>query len=55
MLVIYENIERCLKTPKSLEEFDDLFKRDIQKPVLLTPPSAEEQVKFPIKTKKSLC
>jgi hypothetical protein len=43
MLAIYENIEHNLPIPKALEDFEDLLKRDLQKPVLLTPSSLEEQ------------
>ncbi len=47
MLAIYETIEKSLvhKSPPNLaEEFEELYKKDLQRPVLLTPPSLEEQV-----------
>jgi hypothetical protein len=47
MLAIFETIEKSLaqKSPPNLaEEFEELYKRDLQRPVLLTPPSLEEQV-----------
>ncbi len=47
MLAIYETIEKSLinKSPPNLaEEFEELHKKDLQRPVLLTPPSLEEQV-----------
>jgi hypothetical protein len=43
MLAIYENIEHSLPIPKALEDFEDLLKRNTQKPVLLIPSSLEEQ------------
>ncbi len=47
MLVIYEAIEKSLfiQPPPNLEkEFEDLFKKDLQRPVLLSQPTTEEQV-----------
>lgn len=46
MLAIFETIEKSLTSaPSSLaNDFDELFRRDIQKPILLTAPSSEEQV-----------
>jgi hypothetical protein len=44
MLAIYETIENTLIIPKNLEDFEDLLKIELQKPVLLTPSSLEEQV-----------
>ena len=46
MLVIYEAIEKTiLQPPPNLEkEFEDLFKKDLQRPVLLSQPTTEEQV-----------
>ncbi len=47
MLAVYDNIEKTLlkQPPANLAtEFEDLFKKDLQRPVLLSQPSAEEQV-----------
>lgn len=48
MLAIYETIEKVIfDQPPSdalFAEFEDLLKRDLQRPVLLTQPSQEEQV-----------
>lgn len=48
MLAIYETIEKTLLTmppPSGLaNEFEELFKKDLQKPISLTPPSGDEQV-----------
>lgn len=48
MLAIYDNIESKLAQhpppPLLAKEFEELFRRDMQRPVLLVPPSAEEQV-----------
>ena len=47
MLAIFETIEKSLANaaPSSLAvDFDELYRRDIQKPILLTAPSSEEQV-----------
>lgn len=48
MLAIYETIEKVLFTqspPNELfAEFEDLLKKDLQRPVLLSQPSQEEQV-----------
>jgi hypothetical protein len=49
MLAIYETIEKSLATqpPANLAtDFEDLFRKDLQRPVLLSPPSADEQVTF---------
>ncbi|CAF1027931.1 unnamed protein product [Brachionus calyciflorus] len=46
MLSIYESLEKTLlvQAPsKALKEFDDLFQKDPLKPVLLSPPTADEQ------------
>ncbi len=46
MLAIYETIEKTLyqSPPNLAEEFEELYKKEIQRPILLTPPSSEEQV-----------
>jgi hypothetical protein len=46
MLAIYETIEKSLTQPPAnlAEEFEELYRKDIQRPVLLTQPSLEEQV-----------
>ena len=50
MLAIYETIEKLLfahPPPTTLAiEFEELFKQDLQRPVLLSQPSLEEQVNF---------
>ncbi len=49
MLAIYETIEKSLVniTPPNLpDEFEELYRKDLQRPVLLIPPSLEEQVIF---------
>lgn len=49
MLAIYETIEKTLmSTPAPahlVNEFEELSKKDVQKPISLTPLTAEEQVK----------
>lgn len=48
MLAIYETIEKSLgnySPPNLAEEFEELYRKDLQRPVLLIPPSLEEQVK----------
>ena len=47
MLAIYETIEKTLvnfSPPNLAEEFEELYRKDLQRPVLLIPPSLEEQV-----------
>ena len=44
MLAIYETIENHLSIPKNLEEFEDLLRKELQRPILLTQPSLDEQV-----------
>lgn len=47
MLAIYETIEKSLSTqpPANLAtDFEDLFRKELQRPVLLSPPTADEQV-----------
>jgi hypothetical protein len=47
MLAIYETIEKSLTNfspPNLAEEFEELYRKDLQRPVLLIPPSLEEQV-----------
>ncbi len=47
MLAIYETIEKTLTQtlPVNLaEEFEDLYKKDLQRPILLSPLTSEEQV-----------
>jgi hypothetical protein len=48
MLAIYESIEKTLSVtsaPSSLvNEFEELFKKDLQKPISLAPLTLEEQV-----------
>lgn len=49
MLSIYENIEKCLfKLPVPVgftTDFEELYKKDIQEPVLLSSETEEEKVK----------
>ena len=47
MLAIYETIEKTLSQqspPNLADEFEELYKKELQRPVLLTAPSLEEQV-----------
>ena len=47
MLAIYETIEKSLvqQPPANLQtDFEDLFKQSLQRPILLSNPTAEEQV-----------
>lgn len=47
MLAIYETIEKTLiqqHPPNLASDFEDLFRKDVQRPVLLTALSSEEQV-----------
>jgi hypothetical protein len=49
MLAIYEAIEKSLLTqpPANLAtDFEDLFRKDLQRPILLSPPTADEQVTY---------
>ena len=44
MLTIFETIENSLIIPKNLDDFEDLIRKELQKPILLTSPSLDEQV-----------
>ena len=52
MLAIYETIEKSLHgggapPPASLaNDFDELYRRDVQRPILLSQPTPDEQVSF---------
>jgi hypothetical protein len=50
MLGIFENIEKKLLNqpppPVFNTDFEDLFRKEIQRPTLLSPPSLEEQVQI---------